>query len=103
MELKVEVVYALAEGAEVVALRLPAGATLGDAVAASGIVERHPELSRLALKLGVYGQVRALAATAADGDRIEIYRPLVADPKASRQARVAKRRAERGDDRKMGA
>jgi putative ubiquitin-RnfH superfamily antitoxin RatB of RatAB toxin-antitoxin module len=90
MELEVEVVYALPGREDSVKLRLPAGTSLLEAVRAAGMLERHPELKTL--KLGVYGQVRQPESPARHGDRIEIYRPLAADPKDARRKRADKHR-----------
>lgn len=91
MDLQVEVVYALAGREDAVSVRLAAGATLGDAVSASGILERHPELAAAALKIGVYGKIKPADAAAAEGDRIELYRPLALDPKEARRRRASGR------------
>jgi len=96
MALDVEVVYARPGREHAVTVRLSAGATLGDAVAASGILERHPELDAARLKIGVYGKSRALDSAAADGDRIEIYRELETDPKEARRRRALRKRPATG-------
>ena len=88
--IRVEVVYALAACADSVTLELPAGSRVRDAIAASGMVERHPGIDVTAL--GVYGKRVAPDAPLADGDRVEIYRPLTLDPKERRRQRAAKRR-----------
>jgi hypothetical protein len=93
-ELSIEVCYALAEDQSLIALRLPAGATVGDAIAASRIAERHPEIDTSTAKVGIYGKLQPLDALLADGDRVEIYRPLMVDPKVARQRRVDKTRKE---------
>jgi putative ubiquitin-RnfH superfamily antitoxin RatB of RatAB toxin-antitoxin module len=90
--IRVEVVYALREAADVVSLELPAGSTARDAVTASGIATRHPELDVNAL--GIYGKRVPPNARLADGDRVEIYRPLALDPKERRRQRA---RAKRGN------
>ena len=92
MALQVEVVYALPGKEEAVSVRLADGATLGDALSASGILRRHPELAGAALKIGVYGKLRRLDAAAAEGDRIEVYRALAVDPKEARRRRAASER-----------
>ncbi|HET7765550.1 MAG TPA: RnfH family protein [Burkholderiales bacterium] len=86
----VEVVLALAERQTLRRLELPAGSTVADAVAASGLA---PAVA--AGRVGIYGQVVPPETTVRDGDRVEIYRPLVADPKELRRARAAKKRAKR--------
>jgi putative ubiquitin-RnfH superfamily antitoxin RatB of RatAB toxin-antitoxin module len=65
---------------------LPAGSTVEDAVAASG-------LAGPAARLGVYGKVVPAGTVLREGDRVEIYRPLKADPKDLRRLRAAKKRA----------
>lgn len=91
-ELSVEVVYALPDGADIVALKLPRGATLADAIAASGILRRHPELELADAGIGVYGTLRPAGTAAAHGDRIELYRPLAADPKEARRRRALRQK-----------
>lgn len=90
----VEVVYAAA--AHVVdlrALRLPAGATVADALRTSGVLQRHGLVPE-ALAVGVWGRACSLAQGLCAGDRVEIYRPLRVDPKAARRLR-AQARSER--------
>jgi putative ubiquitin-RnfH superfamily antitoxin RatB of RatAB toxin-antitoxin module len=94
-QIRVEVVYALPGSEDAVPLTLPAGSTLREALRASGLCARHPEIDPDAARLGVYGQLRPLDAPLADGDRVEIYRPLKADPKDARRARAASRRTSR--------
>ena len=90
--MRVEVVYALPESCEAIALDVPPGTTASQAVEASRIAERHPglDLSRL----GIFGRRVAADAPLAEGDRVEIYRPLRRDAKQSRRER-AKRSARR--------
>lgn len=83
----VEVVYALADEQIVVRLALPEGATAADAVERSGLPARFPEIAAGA-KLGIYGRIAAADTRLADGDRVEIYRPLIADPKQARRRRA---------------
>ena len=86
--IEVEVVYALREEQTVVRVRVPYGTTIGQAIAASRIFERHPEIDAGAVRVGIFGQRKPLTALPADGDRIEIYRPLIADPKEARRNRA---------------
>ncbi|TXH04053.1 MAG: RnfH family protein [Nevskiaceae bacterium] len=90
--LRVEVVYALPQRQTLLAVEVPAGATLREAILRSGLLEQHPELELATLTVGVFGQRATLARPLAAGDRVEIYRPLRADPKAARRARVTRRR-----------
>jgi uncharacterized protein len=84
--MEVEVVEARPEGARVVRLKLPAGATVRDALAASEFHLRKDQL------LGIFGKRVALDQPLADGDRVEIYRPLVIDPKEARRRRARRKR-----------
>ena len=80
-------------------LVLPAPATVGAAIAASGVLDEVPELSTQPVQVGVFSQRRTLDDVLHDGDRVEIYRPLSIDPKQARRLRVqvqSRRRAARG-------
>ena len=99
----IEVVYALPERQTLLKLDVPSGATVGSALLASGILTLHPEIDVATQRVGIFGQFVPHDHVLAAGDRIEIYRPLVADPKAGRHARVAKKRADRDSDRNMRA
>ena len=91
--LTVEVVYALPGAEDAVTLRLAPDATLRDAVLRSGILERHPEIDLAVQKLGVFGEPASADRPLADGDRVEIYRALIMDPKEARRRRALKKRA----------
>ena len=83
-------IYALPAGEDAVSVRLPAGATAADAVRASGILERHPEIDLERQRLGIYGRVVAAKAPLSDGDRVEVYRPLTLGPKEARRRRASR-------------
>lgn len=88
----VEVVYCPAPSqADRVALTLPDGATLRDALLASGVLQRHA-LSIDGLRVGIWCKVRELDAALRDRDRVEVYRPLTVDPKEARRLRYRKSR-----------
>jgi len=70
-----------------------AGLTLADAVRASGMLARFPQLDLAQVRLGVWGKPRDAAALVGSGDRVEIYRALIADPKASRSLRAKKKKS----------
>lgn len=91
-DLVVEVAYARPDVQDVVRVTLPAGATLRDAVALSGLLDRFPEIDLDRQTIGVYGKPSTLDAPVNDGDRVEIYRPLVANPKEMRRRRAIKER-----------
>jgi uncharacterized protein len=92
--LSIEVCYALPDAQTLLAVTLPAGATLEQAIVASGVLQRHPEIDLTKQKVGVFGKLKPLDAVLADRDRVEIYRPLIVDPKTARQRRVDKTRRE---------
>jgi putative ubiquitin-RnfH superfamily antitoxin RatB of RatAB toxin-antitoxin module len=89
----VSVVYALPAGATEIELELPAGSSVADALALSGIATRHPDINLAAVTVGIYGARVGLDAKLSDGDRVEIYRPLQADPKDLRRRRAVRRGA----------
>lgn len=76
-------------------LLLPAPATVGEALAASGVLRQVAELASAQLALGVYGDSRTADDFLRDGDRVEIYRPLTVEPKEARRVRAAVRRRRR--------
>jgi len=86
--IEVEIVYALPHEQFAQTLRVPAGATLGQAIEQSGIVQRYPEISRDSAAIGIFGRRAQPSSALREFDRIEIYRPLIADPKLSRRARA---------------
>ena len=85
--IRVEVVYARRDGTDLVTVQLPAGATVRDAIAAAGIATGADPRA-----LGIFGKRVRADAPLADGDRVEIYRPLLLDPKERRRQRAARRR-----------
>ena len=85
----VEVAYALKDKQDLVALKLPVGATVREAVERSGLLERFPEIDLAKNKLGVFAKLVKPDAVLRDRDRVEIYRPLIADPKEVRKQRAA--------------
>jgi putative ubiquitin-RnfH superfamily antitoxin RatB of RatAB toxin-antitoxin module len=85
--LEVEVVYCPRPGVtDLVALRLPAGATLAQALQASGLVERHG-LAGEVLRTGIWCKAREPDTALRDRDRVEVYRALTVDPKEARRLR----------------
>ncbi|HZF78522.1 MAG TPA: RnfH family protein [Rubrivivax sp.] len=97
--LRVEVVYCPKPGqTELVQLQMPPGATLADALHASGLLQRHA-LRKDDLSVGIWGRVQASATPLRDRDRVEIYRPLQVDPKEARRERYRHQRLKPGDGR----
>jgi uncharacterized protein len=85
--IEVEVIYCARPGhADSVSLQLAVGTLLRDALQASGLLERHA-LSIEGLRVGIWSREKPLATPLRDRDRVEIYRPLVMDPKEARRLR----------------
>jgi hypothetical protein len=94
-ELQVEVAYAASHEQVVVELALPVGSTVGDAITRSGLLARFPEIDLGRNRVGVFGVLADLADPLEDGARVEIYRPLIANPKDVRRRRAAAQRKAR--------
>lgn len=92
-QINVEVVYALAETQELARLSLPQGSTALQAVEASGLLTKYPEIDLKRNKIGVYAKLAKADTVLRDRDRVEIYRPLIADPKEVRKQRAAEGKA----------
>jgi len=95
--INIEVVYALPDQQTLLTLVVPVGTTVEEAVLASAIMDKHPEIDLATNKMGIFGKLTKATAELRDHDRIEIYRPLLADPKE-----VRRRRAEEGKVMKKG-
>lgn len=87
--INIEVCYPLPNKQEVIRLRLPAGCLLQQAVEASGLLGKYPEIDLKRNKFGIWNKLSKLDAPLRDFDRVEIYRPLIADPKEVRKQRAA--------------
>lgn len=90
--MRVEVVYARPEEQALVEIELAAGATVRDAVRASGLVERFPEIDPDEGPFGIFSRACEPDHVLRAGDRVEIYRPLQVDPKEARRLRAARRK-----------
>jgi len=90
--IEIEVVYAAVDRQVLLSVTVPAGATVRAALLASGVDREFPELDLAECPVGIFGKVVADPDTRQlqTGDRIEIYRPLLADPKEVRRLRAAK-------------
>ena len=95
--MKVEVCYALPDRQKIVSLEVEEGTTVLQAVKQSGIDQLFPDVDIDSSKMGVFGKAVPKPAEAVlnEGDRVEIYRPLIADPKEVRKTRAAKVKAEK--------
>lgn len=96
--MKIEVVYAQPHHQELIGLDLPEGATVQQALEASGLLGKYPEIDLTRNKVGVFAKLARADTPLRDRDRVEIYRPLLADPKE-----VRKKRAAEGKIMKKGA
>lgn len=87
-EICVEVVYALPERQYLRTVKLESGSTVEQAIMASGLLELRKDIDLKSNKVGIYSRPVKLTDILDDGDRIEIYRPLIADPKELRRLRA---------------
>lgn len=87
----VEVAYAKPDEQVIVVLAIPEGATVDAAIKASGLLERFPEIALSEINAGIFGVACKRDQLVREGDRIEIYRPLLHDPKEARRQRALKR------------
>lgn len=95
--INVEVVYALPDRQKLIPLRVAEGTTMYDAVLQSGIAGFFPELDIEHASMGIFAKVEAnpKGRVLADGERVEIYRPLIIDPKDNRKARAKQAKEKR--------
>jgi len=91
----VEVAYALEKKQTLLELEVGEGTTLKQAVELSGIIDIYPQIDLTKDKTGIFGKIAKLDAILREKDRVEIYRPLIADPKQVRKERAAKGKAMR--------
>lgn len=104
--IQIEVAYALPEHQTIVETRVPLGATVEDGIRASGILKLFPDIDLEQQKVGIFSKVVPLSQALAERDRIEIYRKLIADPKAARRNRAEQAKAKQkpeNDAEKAGA
>ena len=88
-KIKVEVAYARPDQQLILTIDVPAEATVEEVIKQSGILDKFPEIDLADSKVGIFGKLSKLNATLREGDRIEIYRHLIADPKEVRRRRAA--------------
>ncbi len=92
--INIEVAYALPEQQVILPLQVNVGTTIVQAIELSGVLEQFPEIDLLSSKVGIFGKAEKPDTELRDKDRIEIYRPLIADPKESRRKRAEKKKAQ---------
>lgn len=96
-QISIEVVYALPHEQTLLKVKVPQNTTVAEAIKVSGILEKYPDIDLSKNKLGIYGKLSKADVILRDKDRIEIYRPLIADPKE-----IRRQRAEEGKAMKKG-
>ena len=79
--MKVSIAYASPTRQAWFSVEVPDGATIGDAIERSGVLQQFPEINLEQQKVGIFGKLAKLDAALTDGDRVEIYRPITCDPK----------------------
>ena len=84
----VEVIYATLEAQNLLKITVEEGATIKDCIEQSGLLVQFPEIDLSVLKVGIFSQVKPLEHPVKSGDRIEIYRSLIADPKDVRRKKA---------------
>ena len=89
----VEVVYALATEQKLLTVRVGADATVLQAIRESGVLESYPHMDPTRVSVGVFGKTVTLDTRLRAGDRVEIYRPLMVDPKEARRRRGTKKKS----------
>ena len=89
--LQVYVSYATAQREFLHPMRVPPGTTIGQAIETSGVLAEFPDINLVTQPVGIYAKKKTLDTLLRDRDRIEIYRPLIADPKDSRRKRAARK------------
>ena len=88
-EILIEVAYALPQKQIIIPIKVKAGVTAQEAIKASGIIKKFPEIDLNINQIGIFGKLTQLDHVMRERDRIEIYRPLIADPKEIRRQRAA--------------
>jgi len=88
-QMMVEVAYALPTQQVILPVKVPTGSNAEAAIKASGLLAKFPEIDLAVNKIGVFGKLSQLDAELRHLDRVEIYRPLIADPKEVRRQRAA--------------
>lgn len=86
--MKIEVCYATNYSQNIIQLELPEGSNIKTAIIISGILNLFPEIDLTRNKIGIFSKIKKLTDILQSGDRVEIYRPLLIDPKEARRARA---------------
>ena len=89
-QINIEVVYGLPDKQSLLAVKVDENSTIEAAILSSGILTIHEEIDLAVNKVGIWNKSKKLSETIREGDRVEVYRPLIADPKAVRKRRAEK-------------
>lgn len=100
--IKIEVVFALPDKQTLLELSVAGGSNVKEAIIESGMMARYPEIDLDVNAVGIWNRTCKLTDSLRDGDRIEIYRPLIADPKDVRRRRAEKAKEEGRADKVTG-
>ncbi|PUA19369.1 RnfH family protein [Glaciimonas sp. PCH181] len=92
--IKIQVCYGTSSRQFLRALTVPKGISLHDAIFRSGLLEEYREIDLSQCRVGIFGKLKTPATVVRDGDRIEVYRGLIADPKDARRNRAIKTASE---------
>lgn len=95
-KIHIEVAYARPDAQVIVPLEVAEHTTIEEAIRLSGVLDKFPEIDLSVQKVGVFGKLSKLSSTLRHNDRIEIYRPLLADPKEVRKNRAAQNKQAKG-------
>lgn len=87
----VEIAYACPDKQRIITIQVEAGSSIETVIDRSGILEVFPEINLLKQKVGVFSKIKKLTDEVEEGDRVEIYRPLIIDPKEARRNRAEKK------------
>ena len=87
--MQIEVAYALENKQTLLTIEVEAGTTLKQAIELSGVLALYPQIDLTKDKTGIFGKIAKLDTVLREKDRVEIYRPLIADPKQVRKERAA--------------
>lgn len=101
-QITIEIVYALPKVQSLLAVVIDEGTTVEQAIIESGVCLQYPEINLTVNKVGIWNKATKLSQVLVNGDRIEIYRPLLADPKEVRKRRADKAKAEGRADKTTG-
>jgi putative ubiquitin-RnfH superfamily antitoxin RatB of RatAB toxin-antitoxin module len=89
----VELIYIKPDSQNSLILKIPQGSNISQVIKRSGLLQRFPEIDLAVNKVGIFSKIKPLDYVLNNGDRLEIYRPLLVDPKEARRRRVQKQQS----------